>query len=65
MRELMEGSVFEQVEREAERIGFHSVTVDPGGFRSGNLNRDLDPGGVCDMEPGVVMLEKPRRRVEN
>ncbi len=60
MAELMEASVFQQVEQEARRLGFGSVTVDPGGFCSGNLNRDLEGGGTA-----VVTLEKTRRSPES
>ncbi len=57
--------VFEQVKQESRRLGFLSVIVDPGGFRSGNLNRALEVGGAAEMGSAVVTLEKPRRRAEN
>jgi PP-loop superfamily ATP-utilizing enzyme len=59
----MAESVFQQVEHESRRIGFLSVTVDPEGFRSGNLNRDL--GNSATVGEAVVMLEKTRRRLES
>ena len=60
MDELLETRVFRQVKEEGLRLGFSSVTVDPGGFSSGNLNRDLEGAGAA-----VVTLEKTRRRLES
>ena len=60
MDELLETRVFRQVKEEGRRLGFSSVTVDPGGFSSGNLNRDLEGAGAA-----VVTLEKTRRRLES
>lgn len=65
MDELLEKPIFEQVKQESRRLGFLSVIVDPGGFRSGNLNRALEVGGAAEMGSAVVALEKPRRRAEN
>ena len=59
MGELMEDSFFTKVELEGRRLGFHSVTVDAGGYRSGNLNRALGIGGDTAR---VVALEPSRRR---
>ena len=65
MGDLMDDAVFGQVGRTGKRLGFLSVTVDPGGFRSGNLNRALDAGRASGKGPGIVTLEKTRRRTEN
>ena len=62
--ELMEDSLFTKVESEGRRLGFRSVTVDPGGYRSGNLNRVLGIGEGDDATR-VVTLEPPRRREDN
>ncbi|MEC7922980.1 MAG: hypothetical protein VX496_06230, partial [Planctomycetota bacterium] len=65
MDELLEEPVFEELKQESRRLGFLSLTIDPGGFRSGNLNRDLEAGGVAEPGAAVVTLEKPRRRTES
>lgn len=62
--ELLEDSLFTKVESEGRRLGFRSVTVDPGGYQSGNLNRVLGIGGGDDT-PVVVTLEPPRLRGDN
>ena len=35
---LYEKNYLEQITNKLQMIGFHSVTIDPNGYRSGNLN---------------------------
>ena len=65
IEELREASVFTRVESEGEKLGFRSVTVDPDGYRSGNLNRALEEGGANVGFTEVVTLEPSRRREED
>jgi cytidylate kinase len=62
LEELTEASVFTKVESEGGKLGFRSVTVDPDGYRSGNLNRALVEGGADSGFTDVVTLEPSRRR---
>jgi len=62
VEELREVSVFTKVESEGGKLGFRSVTVDPDGYRSGNLNRALEKGGTDVGFTEVVTLEPSRRR---
>ncbi|MCH2580846.1 MAG: hypothetical protein MK133_06570, partial [Planctomycetes bacterium] len=62
VEELREASVFTKVESEGGKLGFRSVTVDPDGYRSGNLNRALVEGGADAGFTDVVTLEPSRRR---